>query len=78
MGVWPEHELLIEAAQPLVTEVQKAHPGMSIYMLRYSMGAPLRLGVMTRPGAPPVNGLILRAPGLRSLQTSSPLERSAF
>lgn len=78
MGVWPEHELLIEDAQALVAEVQKAHPGTPVYVLGYSMGAALTLDAMTRPGSPPVNGLILTAPGLRSWQTLSPLERSAF
>ncbi len=78
MGVWPEHELLIEDAQALVGEVRKAHPGTPVYVLGYSMGAALTLDAMTRPDAPPVSGLILAAPGLRSWQTLSPLERSAF
>ena len=33
MGVWPEHELLIEDAQALVSEVRKAHPKTPIYLL---------------------------------------------
>jgi len=78
MGVWPEHELLIEDAQALVSEVRKAHPKTPIYLLGYSMGAALTLDAMTRPDAPPVSGLILAASGLRSWQTLSPLERSAF
>ena len=78
MGVWPEHELLIEDAQALVREVRKVRPKTTVYVLGYSIGAALTLDAMIRPTATPISGLILAAPGLRSWQTLSPLERSAF
>lgn len=70
-GYWPGGETLAADAATVTRSLRALHPGVPVFLLGESMGAAVTLLAAARPEAPPVDGYVLMAPGLRGRATMS-------
>jgi alpha-beta hydrolase superfamily lysophospholipase len=65
-GVWPGADQMADDFATAVSLLRARHPGMPLFAVGSSMGGGVLLIAMARPGAPPVDGVILEAPAVWS------------
>ena len=70
-GYWAGSATLAADAATVIRSLRTLHPGAPVFLLGESMGAAVTLLAATRPEAPPVDGYVLMAPGLRGRATMS-------
>ena len=63
-GLWAGTETLVEDVRTTSLLLQAAHPESPFFLLGESMGGAVALAALTRPGAPPVSGVVLSAPAV--------------
>jgi alpha-beta hydrolase superfamily lysophospholipase len=74
-GVWAGQDNLTRDAADMITVVRKRYPHVPVYLLGESMGGAVAIDVVTRPGFPAIDGLILSAPALWGGETMNPVFR---
>lgn len=77
-GYWAGSDTLAEDAAAVTRLLRRLHPDTPIYMLGESMGAAVALVASTRADAPPVDGYVLMAPGIRGRATMSDFAKAAL
>lgn len=77
-GYWAGDAALADDLATATRLVAQRNPGKPLYLLGESMGGALVMVTMTRPGAPPVAGVVLSAPAVWSRATMNVFERSAL
>jgi alpha-beta hydrolase superfamily lysophospholipase len=63
-GIWAGSAVLTADLADLAGRVQARHPDLPLFLLGESMGAAVVLAAATQPEMPPVDGVILVAPGV--------------
>ena len=63
-GLWSGTATYARDLTEVVNVVRQRHPGLPVYLLGESMGGAIAISAMTRPEAPPVDGLILASPAV--------------
>lgn len=74
-GLWHGGARMARDLVDVVKLIRARHPGVPLYLLGESMGGAVALVAVTEPDMPPLNGLILSAPAVRSRATMGALQR---
>ena len=70
-GYWAGSETLAADAATVTRSLRTLYPAVPVFLLGESMGAAVTMMAAARPEAPPVDGYVLMAPGLRGRATMS-------
>ncbi len=74
-GYWGGDEALVRDLFAVVERARTLAPAAPLFVLGESMGAAVAMLALARPDAPPVDGLILAAPGVWAGDSLNPLFR---
>jgi acylglycerol lipase len=77
-GFWPGSERLAQELFAQIEAARMAHPETPLFVLGESMGAAVAVASLTRPDAPPVDGLLLSAPAVWGGGTLNPFYRATL
>ena len=77
-GDWAGTPTMADDMDAAVRLLEARYPGVPLYVLGESMGGAVAMVALTRPGAPPVAGLILAAPAVWSRDDMGLLPRVAL
>jgi len=77
-GRWPGTERLVKDLHAAVREARALAPERPVLVLGESMGAAIAITALTRPDAPPVDGVILTAPAAWGGSALNPLLRASL
>jgi acylglycerol lipase len=77
-GYWAGSDTLAEDAASVARLLRGLHPDTPIYLLGESMGAAVALIASARADAPPVDGYVLMAPGIRGRATMSDFAKTVL
>ncbi len=71
-GFWGGDEVLVQDLFAAIERARASSPAAPLFVLGESMGAAVAMLALARPGAPPVDGLILAAPGVWAGESLNP------
>ncbi len=77
-GLWSGLGAYADDLKAVTEAVRLRHPGVPLYLLGESMGGAVIMVVMTGPGAPEVDGIILSAPAVWGRSTMPWYQRAAL
>src|SRR3954468_24649485 len=77
-GHWQGTNAMVAELDARIREMRERYPGTPIFVLGESMGAALAIVALGRPGAPPVDGLVLAAPAVWGGRSLSQTYRTAL
>ncbi|WP_165839111.1 alpha/beta fold hydrolase [Roseicella frigidaeris] len=77
-GFWPGTATLVADCHAVTRLVAARHPSLPVFLMGESMGAAVVLVAAQAPGAPPVQGCILLAPGIRGRASMSGFSRTTL
>jgi alpha-beta hydrolase superfamily lysophospholipase len=78
VGYWAGESAMADDLATTVLLIRRRYRDVPVYLLGESMGGALVMVTMARPGAPPVDGVVLSAPAVWGRDSMTLLERGAL